>query len=387
MSPFGQGRTSINCPDISYLGVSTDITCITSVGFTILQYRSSGGGVFPQCSASSSCTPVKGYTARSHNTTYSTLTVLNVQPTHRGKWTCADAGSRSEASCSLFITNVPRCHIRSDQNTDSLALHEELSLTVDIQEYYCSTQYTFTLLVGDDNVQLPLSEPVTTSTSTTANTSVNITASSLGGVRLAFLCHSEQQILSCDGVKFLNVAPRCSITSSKTIETVVLYEKLDLSVDIQNYFCSSANNFTLQVGKVNKGLFAAASGNRLRDMTVNITVNITDLHFGDMRLIFLCQDHKQILTCDGLKSIQGTSVPTTLFTRSTGMTAKPSSESNLGIIAAVVSFTGIVVVSLIVIVCCYRHRRNQTITSHSPSPEQTVNNPVYNAAGSKQIVV
>ncbi|XP_046555315.1 uncharacterized protein LOC124264613 [Haliotis rubra] len=208
MAHFGQGTTSINCPDISYLGVPTDITCITSVPFTTVEYRRPSQVIFPQCSAPSlSCTSVEGYTASLHNNTYTTLTVRNVQPQHDGQWTCAVAGAAeisSEASCSLFIANVPQCQIRSDQNTDKLILHEELSLTVDIQEYYCSAQYTFLLLVGEDNVQLPISEPMNISTSTIANTTVNITASSLGGVRLAFRCHGEQQNLSCGGIKFIN---------------------------------------------------------------------------------------------------------------------------------------------------------------------------------------
>ncbi|XP_048254111.1 uncharacterized protein LOC124149690 [Haliotis rufescens] len=386
-----QGTTSINCPGIAYLGDSAHITCTTSVPFTTLQYSRPIGGVFPQCSGSlSRCAPVAGYYASKTNNTHTDFKILSVQRTHAGSWTCADAGSNSKESCDLSITNVPRCNIRSDKITDTLALSEDLALTVDIHEYYCSAQYSFTLLVGEINVQLQVSESVNKPTNKTVTTTLNVTASSLGGVQLLFLCYNEQQIFSCDGIKFINVLPRCIITSGKTSNAVKLHEELDLTVDIQDYFCSASYNITLQVGDVSHALSTSQIGTRLTNMSVNTTLNLTDSYFGDVRLIFFCNDQQQVLTCQGLQSIKDINVPTTFPTKSTASTSTPSTStpsrstmSYTRIVAAVVSFIVIVVVSLTAVGCCYRHRVKQSHQTHtsdnqSDLPNEAVENPAYN---------
>ncbi|XP_071095941.1 uncharacterized protein [Haliotis cracherodii] len=369
----------MNCPELGYIGSEASITCIGAN--TTHAYSKPSGSTASTCGVTSQhCIDTGDDTGTVINATQTVLTISSVKQSDAGEWECTRGSESTPSKCSMAVANVPRCSIGSDKNADTLALHEDLALTVDIQEYYCSAQYSFMLLVGEVIVQLPVSESVNKPTDKTATTIVNVTDKSLGVVQLVFRCHNVEQNLSCDGVKFINVLPRCSITSGKTSNAVKLHEELDLTVDIQDYFCSASYNITLQVGDVSHALSTSQIGTRLTKMSVNTTLNVTDSNFGDVRLIFFCHDQHQVLTCQGLQSIKESTAST-----STPSTSTPSTSAmlNTRIIAAVVSFIVIVVVSLTAVGCCYRHRVKQSHHTHtsdnqSDLPNEAVENPAYN---------
>ncbi|XP_048253991.1 uncharacterized protein LOC124149700 [Haliotis rufescens] len=97
------------------------------------------------------------------------------------------------SSCTLVVTKIPTCNITSNHRTDDIVLHEKLSLAVDIQGYHCSAAYNFSLQTG--TVAELLSNVVHGAT-----TSLDVTESHLGAVRLIFSCHTQQWNLTCGGV-------------------------------------------------------------------------------------------------------------------------------------------------------------------------------------------
>ncbi|XP_071095942.1 uncharacterized protein [Haliotis cracherodii] len=279
----------MNCPELGYIGSEASITCIGAN--TTHAYSKPSGSTASTCGVTSQhCIDTGDDTGTVINATQTVLTISSVKQSDAGEWECTRGSESTPSKCSMAVANVPRCSIGSDKNADTLALHEDLALTVDIQEYYCSAQYSFMLLVGEVIVQLPVSESVNKPTDKTATTIVNVTDKSLGVVQLVFRCHNVEQNLSCDGVKFIN--------------------------DIN--------------------------------------------------------------------------VPTTFPTESTASTSTPSTSTpstsamlNTRIIAAVVSFIVIVVVSLTAVGCCYRHRVKQSHHTHtsdnqSDLPNEAVENPAYN---------
>ncbi|XP_067678337.1 uncharacterized protein [Haliotis asinina] len=296
------GVAELQCPQVGYVGSNAKLTCIGESDTHA--YSKPAGSTASTCDVGRrKCIDTGDDKGEVINATHTTLTIPKVKPSDAGEWGCTVGRSDTRSMCTMAVANVPRCNISSYNNTDVLTLHEELTLTVDIQEYYCSAQYTFSLLYGNENAQLPISESVKKTTNKTANINVNITASALGGIRLLFGCHNTQQNVSCGGFKFTKVVPRCSITSNNTADTAGLHK--NLSVDIQNYFCSSANSFTLLVGNVRQSLSPAEIGNKLTSVTVNTTLNIKESYSGPVKLIFQCQDQQDELTCEGHLSIKG----------------------------------------------------------------------------------
>ncbi|XP_067678278.1 uncharacterized protein [Haliotis asinina] len=298
------GAAELQCPQVGYVGSNAKLTCIGSSNTH--SYSKPVGSTASTCHMGlRKCIDSGDDKGEVINATHTTLTIPNVKQSDAGDWGCTVGGSATPSKCTMAVANVPRCNISSYNNTDSLTLHEELTLTVDIQEYYCSAQYTFSLLYGNENAQLPISDSVNKPSNKTANINVNITASALGGIRLLFICHNTQKNVSCGGFKFTKVVPRCNITSDNTTDTAGLHK--NLSVDIQNYFCSSANNFTLLVGNVRLPLSPAAIGNILTSVTLNTTLNIKESYTGPVKLSFRCQNQQDELTCEGHLSIKANS--------------------------------------------------------------------------------
>lgn len=107
----------------------------------------------------------------------------------------------------VSVSEIPTCNITSNHRTDDIALHEQLSLAVDIQGYHCSAAFNFSLQTG--TVAELLSNVVRGAT-----TSLDVTESHLGAVRLIFSCHTQQWNLTCGGVTKLIKSEWFSVTSA-----------------------------------------------------------------------------------------------------------------------------------------------------------------------------
>ncbi|XP_071094566.1 uncharacterized protein [Haliotis cracherodii] len=341
-----QRTVRLLCPDISYLGVSAQLTCLTSEPFTNHIYAGPGNLKAPTCETSlSGCTTVKGFNASIINATHTDLRIVNVEQPHAGTWTCEDGASSESASCNLQVAKTPTCSITSQEDTDVLAQYQALTLTVDMQDYYCSKALTFSLQTGNVTTLLMEADSVASVTHNTSSVTLNVTDSHLGIVGLMFSCHNSQWNLTCDGVTELKT-PTCSISSDKDTDKLVLYEELPLSVDIIGYNCPVASNFTLQTGIVHQLLNVSGAGAGIDRATP--TFHVTKTHLGGVRLIFNCQQKHWNLTCDGITKLQ-TKTPDGLVTASTPIIA-----------AGVVGATVFLIIVVIIIV--FLVKRKQQVT-------------------------
>ncbi|XP_046546769.1 uncharacterized protein LOC124256843 isoform X2 [Haliotis rubra] len=94
--------------------------------------------------------------------------------------------------------------------------------------------------------------------------------------------------------------PSCSIRSDVQTDAVTAGEEVTLIVSIMSYFCSGASNFTLQTGNTSQTLDTAVD----RTEAVNVSITVTDSHYGDVRLIFACHSHERNLSCAGITQLQ-----------------------------------------------------------------------------------
>ncbi|XP_071094563.1 uncharacterized protein [Haliotis cracherodii] len=189
----------LTCPDLAYIEKFAVINCLTSEPFTSLQYLGPGGFLGPQCS-STICIDADGYNASVTNKTSSSLRILNVQPGHAGQWKCNILQHGPSASCTLVIAKTPNCNITSKEDTDVLSQYQALTLTVDIQDYYCSTALNFSLQTGNVTTLLTKADFVANVTHNTSSVTLNVTDSHLGIVGLVFSCHNYKWNLTCEGV-------------------------------------------------------------------------------------------------------------------------------------------------------------------------------------------
>ncbi|XP_071094570.1 uncharacterized protein [Haliotis cracherodii] len=351
-SPMGTVR--LICPDISYLDVSAQLTCLSSEPFTNHIHAGPGALKAPACEASlSGCTTVKGFNANIINATHTNLRILNVEQPHEGTWTCKDGASSESASCNLQVAKTPTCNITSKEDTDVLAQYQALTLTVDVRDYYCSTALTFSLQTGNVTTLLMEADSVASVSHDTSSVTLNVTDSNLGIVGLVFNCHNYMWNLTCEGVtKLVPKIPTCNITSDKDTETLTLYEEVTLTVDIAAYYnirgsyCSVDSDFTLQTGDVTQLLNVAGTGTG-RDLSP-LTFNVTGTHLGGVRLIFNCQHKHWNLTCEGVGELNN---------RNVGLTT----ASTLIIAACVV--VAIVCFIIVVIIIAFVVKRKQQVTA------------------------
>ncbi|XP_048242957.1 uncharacterized protein LOC125375939 isoform X4 [Haliotis rufescens] len=370
---FIMSSTSLNyyttpefiCPDVSYIEESALMNCSTSTPYTALQYTGPRSTPGPQCIASLQlCTPIGGYNASIINQTHSSLRILTVEPHHAGQWTCADIPNGPLASCDVVITKTPTCSINSTEDTDVLALYQELSLTVDIRDYFCSAAFNFSLQTGNVSTLLLGAEHVANVTDNITAVTLNVTKSHLGIVGLIFSCHTKQRNTTCDGVTELKT-PTCSISSDKDTDRLDLNEELTLSVDIIGYNCPVASHFTLQTGNVQQlldGSDAEAGFDRAAQ-----TFNVTETHLGGVRLIFNCQHRHWNLTCDGITDL-----------REKIKTSDVLATASTPVIAACV--VGAIVFLIIVVLIVFLIKRKQ-VTQIKPQPSLKPSSPPYITVG------
>ncbi|XP_048242961.1 uncharacterized protein LOC125375940 [Haliotis rufescens] len=331
----------LTCPDLAYIEKSALINCLTSEPFTSLQYLGPGDFLGPQCS-STLCIDAEGYNASVTNTTSSSLGILNVQPRHAGQWKCNILQHGPSASCTLVITKTPICSITSKEDTNVLAQDQELTLTVGIQDYYCSTALNFSLQTGNVTTLLTKADSVASVTHNTSSVTLNVTDSHLGVVRLVFSCHHKQTSLTCDGVSEL-MTQTCSISSDKDTDRLGLNEELTLSVDIIVYNCPVASIFTLQTGNVQHLLNVSSAGTGIDRATQ--TFHVTKTHLGGVRVMFNCQQKHWNLTCAGITKLKNVGLAT---------------ASTIIIAACVVG--AIVFLIIVVIIILFLVKRKQQVT-------------------------
>ncbi|XP_046546740.1 uncharacterized protein LOC124256819 isoform X2 [Haliotis rubra] len=103
--------------------------------------------------------------------------------------------------------------------------------------------------------------------------------------------------------------PSCNIKSDRDATTLQVHETISLTVESFGFYCSAENNFTLQTGSVREFLDTrthmhttnATNGNA----KVPIELIITESHFGEVRLIFLCHNEEINMTCRGTERFKG----------------------------------------------------------------------------------
>ncbi|XP_071095795.1 uncharacterized protein [Haliotis cracherodii] len=96
--------------------------------------------------------------------------------------------------------------------------------------------------------------------------------------------------------------PSCNITSGTNTALVSAGEEASLDVSILSYYCSGASNFTLQIGNTSQTLDTAVDHSA--DQTVTVSINVTDSHYGDVRLLFSCHSYQRSLPCAGIAQLR-----------------------------------------------------------------------------------
>ncbi|XP_048242971.1 uncharacterized protein LOC125375945 [Haliotis rufescens] len=242
--------TILICPNLSYLETVVQLIC--TGGGILHSYISPRGVEVAQCSLfGGPCDPSDAPVTVINNT-QTIFNIPSVQLKDVGTWSCKP-GRGAPGTCNLTAAKKPTCSIISQEDTDVLAQCQELTLTVDIQDYYCSTAFTFSLQTGNVTTLLMEADSVASVTHNTSSVTLNVTDSHLGVVRLMFSCHNSQWNLTCNGVtELIPKTPACKITSDKDTETLTLYEEVTLTVDIAAFYdirgsyCSVDSNFTIQ---------------------------------------------------------------------------------------------------------------------------------------------
>ncbi|XP_048254378.1 uncharacterized protein LOC124132878 [Haliotis rufescens] len=95
--------------------------------------------------------------------------------------------------------------------------------------------------------------------------------------------------------------PSCNITSGANTDVVAAGEEASLDVTIFSFFCSGASNFTLQIGNTSQTLDTAVDYSAKQ--TVSVSINVTDSHYGALRLLFSCHRYQRSLPCAGIAQL------------------------------------------------------------------------------------
>ncbi|XP_067676891.1 uncharacterized protein [Haliotis asinina] len=365
------------CSYPNYLWSSGELIC-TGDGFTHTYTNPSGLEVADCQLLNGKCDPVNA-SVSIINKTQTVLSITHIKPTDAGEWSCA--GKRNvDSRCNLTVVKTPTCSITSKQDTNSLVQYQELSLTVDVRDYYCSTAHNISLQTGNVTTLLMKADSVPSVTDNTSSVTLNVTDSHLGKVGLVFRCDSSQWSVECAGVtKFAPKKPECDITSDKDTETLTLHGEVTLTVnvaayyDIQGSYCSGDTNFTLQTGEVSQLLHVGDQG------LSPITLNVTETHLGGVRLVFNCQVQHWNLSCNGVTRLHNKRKPLD----------QVATSSVLIISASVVGSLVLVVVVAIVIVFVVKRKVNRikqrsSVQSCSP-PYITVGQPTSAAYAAVEV--
>ncbi|XP_071111265.1 uncharacterized protein [Haliotis cracherodii] len=149
---------------------------------------------------------------RNDNATLNTNEVLNsivnVTLTRLGdvrlNFTCLDTSWELDCGgVKQLLKSPPSCNISSDVETDDLELGTEVTLSVDIRNYYCSKQAEFNLTTGSTKEVLLARHDVDDISSAFPNTTFNATDERFGKVLVKFSCDNYIEDLICGGIEEL----------------------------------------------------------------------------------------------------------------------------------------------------------------------------------------
>ncbi|XP_046564492.1 uncharacterized protein LOC124273293 isoform X8 [Haliotis rubra] len=251
-----------------------------------------------------SCSPVEGYKAT--NDTPSALTIESVEKIDAGTWSIVDAKDPGVFVdvCKLTVAKTPECTVSSDGATDALDLDTTLLLTVNVTDYYCSELTGLSLITGAVLETLKVNHNVSHITSDVINQTVSINLSSLGDVRVRFMCDDTSYNLSCRGVqRLLKSPPQCNISSDTGTNALELGTNLTLTMDLRGYYCSQQAGFDLTTGSVTDVLLQNQTTNNITDTVQHHSFNVTSDRFGDVSVIFRCDSSSKPLTCGGVSKL------------------------------------------------------------------------------------
>ncbi|XP_071094553.1 uncharacterized protein [Haliotis cracherodii] len=151
------------------------------------------------------------------------------------------------------------------------------------------------------------------------------------------------------------------ITSDVDAHSLNPGDRISLTVDIRDYHCSEVNNLTLQVGSVTHTICNTVRNGTIKNLTQTVPIKVTQTHFGDVKLVFVCGHHQWNITPEGVNELQQSrSTPT------------PTDDSKLLIVAAGASLTVGVIIIITIVGCCYRCRKQvqeNTMPAEDPKPE------------------
>ncbi|XP_067675693.1 uncharacterized protein [Haliotis asinina] len=292
----------LTCSHSNYLGSFGQLIC--GGEGRAHTYTNPNGDVAAECGLKDRSCDTQDVSASVINNTLSALNISRVETTDAGEWSCT-AGLHGGGKCILTVVKTPTCSITSKQDTNSLVQYQDLSLTVDVRDYYCSTAHSISLQTGNVTTLLMEADSVPSVTDNTSLVTLNVTDSFLGKVALVFRCDRSQWSIECAGVSEVKT-PACNITSDKDTEILTLHEAVTLTVDITAYYdirgshCSVDSNFTLQTGDVSQLLHVGDQG------LSPITFNMTETHLGEVRLVFNCQVQHWNLSCGGVTRLNNT---------------------------------------------------------------------------------
>ncbi|XP_046556742.1 uncharacterized protein LOC124265964 [Haliotis rubra] len=129
-------------------------------------------------------------------------------------WTVTCNGVRK------LLKTPPHCNISSDTDTTALDPGTNLTLTLDIRNYYCSQTAGFQLTTGIITETLLENHTMDNITDTVLTQFLSVTADHFGDVTVTFMCDSITRPLVCDGVdKLSGVTSSTTETSAVTISS------------------------------------------------------------------------------------------------------------------------------------------------------------------------
>ncbi|XP_071094555.1 uncharacterized protein [Haliotis cracherodii] len=184
------------------------------------------------------------------------------------------------------------------------------------------------------------------------------------------------------GTKFCHLVaakiPSVNITSDVDADSVNLGDRISLTVDIRDYHCSDAYNLTLQIGSV------TYTRETWRDATIkNLSINVTQAHFGNVNLVFVCGNHQWNITPGGVNELQPnrTNVPTTLSVGAPTTEIPPKDVSTLLVVAAGVTLAVIVILIITIACCCCCCRKKVNPSEPRQSSLPSESNTAYSEVG------
>ncbi|XP_046545382.1 uncharacterized protein LOC124255494 isoform X2 [Haliotis rubra] len=265
-----------------------------------------------------SCSPVAGYRA-TINVTHSTLTIAGIGIIDVGTWKIVDAtvvGAVPVDVCQLTAAGRPRCSISSEEDTDSLEPGTQLTLTVDITDYYCSVETGFDLTTGAVTDELVKTHNVSAVSSQTVNKTFNIDVRRLGDVKLNFQC-DRSRTLTCTGVqRLMKSPPQCNISSDVNTNALQLGSNLTLTLGLRNYYCHRHSGSDITTGSITDVLMQNQTTSNITDTDLATSFVVTSDHLGNVSVTFTCDTTTKTLECGGVDRLTEATSTTTLPTSS-----------------------------------------------------------------------